>query len=151
MVNPAIKVAFLFSIIFAPLCCSADVLIDTFITKTGFMADCEKKTNGDWHNYSCPHESGLDTLIQMAEADFSYSENINLQTLIDSDGVYTHKNFVVNDWEVFLSKNTDNGHSLISVCNPFGCLRILGEYKNLFTKIINQLKKTHNKSLKQDK
>ncbi|XPF95284.1 hypothetical protein ACM9HF_04525 [Colwellia sp. RE-S-Sl-9] len=151
MVNSAKKVVFLFFILFTPLCQAADSLVDTFITKTGFLIDCKKTINGDWHNYSCPHESGLDTLIQMGEADISYSENLNFQTLIDSDARYIHKNFVVNDWEVFLSKNSDNGYSLISICNPFNCLRILGEYKNLFQKIINQLKKTHNKSLKQDK
>ena len=149
--NSARKVIFLFFIIYVPLCQSAGVLIDTFITKTGFMSDCQKTRNGDWHNYSCPHESGLDTLIQMAESDFSYSENLNFQTLIDSNATYVHKNFVVNDWEVFLSKNSDNGNSLISICNSSSCLRVLGEYKNLFQKIINQLEKTHNKSLKQDK
>ena len=105
------------------------------------MVDCQKKINGDWHHYSCLHDSGLDTLVTVAESYWSYSENINFQTMIDSDGEYSHKNFVVNDWEVFLSENTDNGHSLITVCNATGCLRILGEYDNLFKKIIIQLKK----------
>ena len=149
--NLTIKVIFLLFILFAPLCQAEDVLIDTFITKTGFMANCEKTRNGVWHNYSCPGESGFDILVQMAEADISYSENVNLQTLIDSDAKYTHKNFVVNDWEVFLSKKTDGGISLISVCNQVSCLRVLGEYDNLFNKILTQLEETHNKSFKQDK
>ena len=141
MVHLTRKFSFVFFILFAPLCQSADSLIDTFITKTGFMVDCQKKTNGDWHHYSCPHDSGLNTLVTVAESDWSYSENINFQTMIDSDGEYSHKNFVVNDWEVFLSKNTENDHSFIAVCNPESCLRIIGEYNNIFKKIIAQLKK----------
>ena len=145
------KVSFIFLILFTPLCQSADYLVDTFLTETGFMAGCQKKVKGDWYHYSCPHESGLDTPITVAETNFDYSENINFQTFIDEHGDYIHENFLVNDWEVFTSKQKDSNHSLLSICNYSRCLKIIGEYNNLFTKIISELKKTHNKPFKQDK
>jgi hypothetical protein len=120
------------------------LVIDVFDKKIELPTDCVKKgkqSNDESKFYFCTGKDEISAFSEVIVAEYDYSADSDLS--LEEDLSLSKNSYMLNKFKVFELLKIENNSKIsvfTSICNTKVCISITGDYQNIVSDIMKQLR-----------
>ena len=141
--NFFVKLLIIFPLCFPLFGKGNNLSIDIFNTKVELPTECKinaSRSSKKFTEYVCTDDIPMSTYSLLGTREFNYSDISSFMETFKNEGSFS-KIYTVNGYELFelSSKYDESINSITFICDPYFCIYIMGDYKNIVETIKKQV------------